>query len=272
MADIELKHTDQGSGPRAVILVHGFCSSPDDWKPQAAHLAKRHRVISVALRGHGVSGRGAAPMSMEQLAADCLELARSLGINEAIFGGHSMGTRIAIDAHRQAPDFVKGLVLLDGSNATAIADMDTALAGFRTAVANAGYAAFAEALFAQMFYDPKHDDLKQRLVARALEVPEEIGKPLYENLITWDGTRARPALANAKVPILVVQSTTRDATGGRRALEPGEVGAYENFVKEHAPHADIVGVPGVGHFTMLEAADAVNSAMDEWLAKHDLGS
>lgn len=270
MADIELKHEDQGSGRPAIVLVHGFCSGPEDWRPQAGHLAARHRVISVALRGHGISARGGAPMSMEQLAADCIELLRAKGIGSAVFGGHSMGTRIAIEAHRQAPDLVKGLILLDGSNATAIADLDTALAGFRTGVAENGYRAFAEGLFAQMFYDPRHDALKARYIARALAVPEEIGKPLYENLITWDGTVAREAIAAASVPILVIQSTTRDAAGGRRPLQSGEIGAYETFVQGLAPHAGIVGLPGLGHYTMLEDPAAVNRAIDSWLDNHGL--
>ncbi len=272
MADIELKHADQGSGAPAIVLIHGFCSGPEDWQPQADHLAGRHRVISVALRGHGISERGSAPMGMEQLARDCLELVRAKGLDRVVFGGHSMGTRIALEACRQAPETVNGLILLDGSNATAMADAETALAGFRTVVAEQGYAAFAEALFAQMFYDPQQDELKQRLIARALKVPEETGRPLYENLIKWDGAVARSAIAGANVPILVVQSTTRDAAGGRRALKPGETGAYEALVLEHAPHADIVAVPGVGHFTMLEAPDEVNAAIDKWLEKNNLRS
>ena len=272
MADIELKHDDAGSGDPAIILIHGFSSGPEDWAAQAKHLASKHRVISVALRGHGISERGSAPMSMEQLATDCLEILQDKGIGNAILGGHSMGTRVAIEAHRQAPAVVKGLILMDGSNATSQSDLDTALAGFETALKDLGYDGFAKMLFEQMFYDAKHDALKEQCVARALKVPEEIGSPLYKNLITWDGTVTENALRAAQIPILVVQSTTRDAKGGRRALEPGEVGAYESFVLKHAPHADVVGMPGLGHYTMIEAPGEVNAAIDKWLDQHGLRS
>ena len=53
MADIELKHHDVGAGEPTVVLIHGFSSGPEDWAAQAEHLSARHRVISVALRGHG---------------------------------------------------------------------------------------------------------------------------------------------------------------------------------------------------------------------------
>ena len=270
MADIELKHSDSGSGDPALVFVHGFCSGPEDWAPQADHFAARHRIIAIGLRGHGISDRGSAEMSMEQLATDCLDLLREKGIGRAIFAGHSMGTRIAIEAHRQAPDVVAGLVLVDGSNSTAVADLETAMAGFETVIAEQGYSAFADALFGQMFYDTKHDALKEKYIARARAVPEDIAKPLYRNLITWDGTVTPDALRNASIPILVIQSTTRDAAGGRRPLEPDEVGVYEDYVKKYAPHADVVAMPGFGHYTMLEAPDETNKAIDGWLDQHNL--
>ena len=272
MADIELRYNEAGSGEPAIVLIHGFCSGPEDWDAQAAHLGKRHTVLSVALRGHGISERGSAEMSMEQLAADCLEILKDKGITRAVLGGHSMGTRVAIDAHRQSPETVAGLILVDGSNSTAIVDMGTAMAGFETTVAENGYEAFANSQFAQMFFNPKFDKLKKAYIARALAVPEEIGKPLFANLIRWDGTASREAIGNANIPILVVQSTTRDAAGGRRALEPGEVGVYEKLVQACAPHAEVVGLPGLGHYTMIEAPEDVNAAIDSWLDRHDLRS
>ena len=162
---------------------------------------------------------------MEQLATDCLEIHSDKGITKAILAGHSMGTRVVIKAHCQAPNVVKGLILMDGSNATSSADLDTALAGFQSTDAELGYAGSAKILFAQMFYDTKHDAWKERFIECALKVPEDIGTPLHKNIITWDGTVTSAALQAANILILVVQSTTRDAKGGRCALEPGEIGA-----------------------------------------------
>ena len=270
MTGTGLVHEDVGSGDPAVMLIHGFASGIEDWAAQQRHLSARHRVVSVALRGHGVSERGDAAMTMEQAAADCLGLLKAKGIARAVLAGHSMGTRIALEAHRQAPETVVGLILVDGSNATAIADLETARDGFRKTIAEKGYSGFAEPLFAQMFYDPKFDELKARYIARALKVHAENGLAHYESLITWDGTVARQAISEAAAPILVIQSTTRDASGGRRTLEPGEVGAYESLVKEHAPGADIVAMPGLGHYTMIEAPEAVNASIDQWLDSHAL--
>jgi len=270
MSDIELQYVDRGTGTPAIVFIHGFASGPEDWAPQAEYFAGRHRVVSVALRGHGTSERGTAEMTIEQLAADCLAVLEARGIDRAILAGHSMGTRVAIEGHRQAPDRVCGLILLDGSNATALTTLDDALGHFDRTIAERGYLGFAEPLFAQMFFDPKHNTLKQKLVARALKVPEETGKPLYQHMIRYDASVVPGALQMANVPILVIQSTTRSATGARRTLEPGEVGVYENFVLRHAPGADIVTMAGLGHYTMLEAPAEVNQTIEDWMARHHL--
>ena len=41
-------------------------------------------------------------------------------------------------------------------------------------------------------------------------------------------------------------------------LQPGDSSTWLELVAELAPRADIAIVPGVGHFTMIEAADAVD--------------
>jgi len=269
MSDIELHHSDSDAGSPALFFVHGFSSGLEDWDPQVAHFSQRHRVIAPALRGHGRSPRGTGDMSMPQLAEDCVALARAKGVTSMVVAGHSMGTRIALDMRRQAPDLVTGLILVDGSN-TAGAGKDAALAGFNKGVEEHGYAPFARGLFEAMFFDAKHDALKAKLVARALSVPETTAGPLYRNMIQWDGDEAQAVMQSAKVPILVLQSTTRGADNMRRTLAAGETGAYEALVTKNAPHADIVAMPGLGHFITIEAPDQVNAEMDAWLDKHGL--
>ncbi|MGI9524807.1 MAG: alpha/beta fold hydrolase [Hyphomicrobiaceae bacterium] len=270
MAEIPIECHDAGAGEPAIVLVHGFCSGPEDWRFQVEHLAQHHHVIAPGLRGHGITMRGSSPMSIEQLATDCLDLMDEKGAQHAIVGGHSMGTRIAIEMCRQAPKRVRGLILVDGSNTTAKTDLEAALASYNDSIVERGYTAVTEALFAQMTFDPKHDAMKQAFIVRARAVPEAIGLPLYRNLIVWDGTVARDVLAATRVPILVLQSTTRETMGSRRTLQPGERGAYETLVLDNAPHADVVGFSGLGHYTMLEAPDEVNAAIDAWSDEHSL--
>lgn len=269
MSDIELHNIDEGSGAPAIVLVHGFSSGCEDWQAQVDHFSPRHRVVAPALRGHGKTPRGTAPMTIPQLATDCLDLVRAKGIDSAVVGGHSMGTRIALEMARQAPDLVRGLLLVDGSN-TALAGKDVALENFDRNVGEVGYPAFARGLFEAMFFDPAFAVLSDRLVQRALAVPEATAHELYRNMVVWDGDEAQSVMEGVTVPALVMQSTTRGADNVRRTLEPGETGAYETLISRFVKSADIIEMPGFGHFVTYEAPDEVNAAIDGFLDKYGL--
>jgi pimeloyl-ACP methyl ester carboxylesterase len=63
----------------------------------------------------------------------------------------------------------------------------------------------------------------------------------------------------------VIQSTRLNRSRERVPLQPGDSSTWLELVAELAPRADIAIVPGVGHFTMIEAADAVNRHIETML-------
>ncbi|MCB1511200.1 MAG: alpha/beta hydrolase [Hyphomicrobiaceae bacterium] len=269
MTDITLHHTDQGNGAPALFWIHGFSSGLEDWDAQVAHFSPRHRNIAVALRGHGASERGTRDMTIPQLAEDCLAILREKKIDSVVVAGHSMGTRIALELAQQAPEIVKGLILVDGSN-TALAGGATAIEAFDKAVLERGYPAFARGLFEAMFFDDKWSELSKQLVDRALSVPVTTAHALYRNMVRWDGDVADAAMAAVRVPVLVIQSTTRGAENVRRTLKQGETGSYEALVLKHIPSAEVVALPGLGHFVSYEAPREVNAAIDAFLDGENL--
>jgi len=69
-------------------------------------------VTAVDLRGHGESGRE-PPWNIQSHVADLLETADSLGIEDAVWIGHSFGGRLAAEVAATHTERVKGVVLLD---------------------------------------------------------------------------------------------------------------------------------------------------------------
>lgn len=62
-------------------------------------------------------------------------------------------------------------------------------------------------------------------------------------------------------------STFLNENRDRVSLQPGETAPWLELVRELVPHAEIEIVPGVGHFTMIEAADDVNRHIKAMLEK-----
>jgi 3-oxoadipate enol-lactonase/4-carboxymuconolactone decarboxylase len=96
-----------------VLMLHSIGTSLHLFDPQAAALARNHRVIRMDLRGHGMSGVTRGDYSMAMHARDAVALLDALGVGAAHVVGLSIGGRIALEIAAIAPDRVASLVLMD---------------------------------------------------------------------------------------------------------------------------------------------------------------
>ena len=89
---VNLNYEASGRG-KAIVCVHGYTGSSQDWAEQIAALSPNYRVVALDLRGHGKSE---APSSEEQysvpiFADDVLGLLETLAIRKCCLIGHSLG-------------------------------------------------------------------------------------------------------------------------------------------------------------------------------------
>jgi len=100
------------------ILCDGICCDGYIWKYLWDDLAPVARVAHWNYRGHG---RSAAPADPDRLgipahADDLDRVRRHLGDGPVVLIGHSMGCQVVLEAYRERPERVLGLVLLCGSS------------------------------------------------------------------------------------------------------------------------------------------------------------
>lgn len=106
----------RGSGP-ALILNDGVGCDGWAWAHLIGPLSERFRVVHWHYRGHGRSGApvDASAIGIGALAIDLRTLLDALDIETAVVAGHSMGTQVALELYRVAPERVRALILLCGS-------------------------------------------------------------------------------------------------------------------------------------------------------------
>lgn len=121
-----------GSGP-PVVLLHPFPANRDLWKPAAQALVSHYRVILPDLRGHGDSGIGEGPASMEKHAADIARVLDHQEVRRAVFVGVSIGGYVLFEFWRKYRARVEALVLC---NTKAHADTSDARSGRLQAAAD----------------------------------------------------------------------------------------------------------------------------------------
>jgi pimeloyl-ACP methyl ester carboxylesterase len=251
----------QGRGAPPLVFVHGFLCSHEDWRLQLKELKEKHEVVACDLRGHGKTPGRPQECSVEHFGGDVIALANNLDLPPFILIGHSMGCRVVLEANRIAPKRVAGIVLIDGSRAGS-GDPDSAETAASTQIEKNGYKAWAEGLFRQMFF--KSTPASERLVQRAVRQSAEIGAALWPRLARWDAATLEPALAAVRAPVLVIQSTTRNAQGERAPMQPGQTSPYLELLKEKVPGVRIQILAGLGHFAQLEAPERINQLIAEF--------
>ena len=250
----------QGRGAPPLVFVHGFACAHTDWKFQLEEFKKTHEVVACDLRGHGQTPGRPQECSIEHYGGDVAALVNNLELRGVFLIGHSMGCRVVLEAARLLPKRVAGVVLIDGSR-NATSDPDGAEAMARATIQKLGYANFAETLFRQMFF--KKTKESEAIVERAVTQSAAFGPELWPRVTRWDAGQMDAAFAALRAPVLAIQSTTRNAQLQRAPMKPGDTSPWVDYLKSRGARIEII--PGVGHFTMLEAPERVNPLIADFL-------
>ncbi|MCH9694852.1 MAG: alpha/beta hydrolase [Gammaproteobacteria bacterium] len=113
---VQIYYEERGAG-EPVVLLHGFSQTLQMWNETglAEALARRYRVISVDLRGHGNSGKPHKPEEYgPEMGADVIRLLDHLQLSKANLIGFSMGATIVSKLLTTHPSRVSTAVLGSG--------------------------------------------------------------------------------------------------------------------------------------------------------------
>src|SRR5689334_24104580 len=217
-----------GRGAPVLVFVHGFACTHEDWRAQLEHFAATHEVVACDLRAHGATPGRAHECSIEHYGGDVAALVNNLELDRCVLIGHSMGCRVVLEANRLIADKVAGLVLVDGSR-LADRDPEAAHAAARAVIDKVGYAAFAENLFRQMFLPGSTS--AEAIVKRATSTSGSFGRELWACMARWDAGSMDAAFAAVRAPLLVIQTTTRDANLRRTPLKAGQTSPWLDYAR-----------------------------------------
>jgi esterase len=114
---MRLATTRTGTGPRPVILLHGFLGSGRNLSMVARGWSQADPSRSFLLpdlTGHGSSPALPPNAGLDVLARDILDTAAAEGLTQPLtLVGHSMGGRVALQAKLLAPEAIAHVTLLD---------------------------------------------------------------------------------------------------------------------------------------------------------------
>ncbi|WP_423142882.1 alpha/beta fold hydrolase [Parablastomonas sp. CN1-191] len=285
----------QVSGPEgapALIFLHGFPESHRTWRHQIAHLSGSYRCIAPDQRGYRGSSK---PQDIDayrpdKLIGDVFQLADALGIETFTVVGHDWGGAIAWGGALtgQANGRVGRAVIANAPHPALFGPLLWTHPGQRAA-----------SQYIRTFRDTANDDLVRQhglggMLAKAFAGTGGLGpNPAMEEAIRaeqhadWQDRDAAFAMLNwYRASPIVVPSMDEPfelPAGAAPALPPLTIPTLviwalddialppENLdgIEKVVTDLTLVKVPGCGHFVPWEAPQAVNAALDDFLAATD---
>jgi pimeloyl-ACP methyl ester carboxylesterase len=239
-----------------VILLHPFPANHEFWLPIAGSLSSRYRLILPDLRGHGDSGAGEGPATMDKHAADIVRVMDDAEATRAPLIGVSIGGYAIFEFWRQHRSRVSALVLC---NTKAPADNAEARAG-RLQAAN-------EVL--EKGTEPFFQSMAQKVLSRTTrETRPDLGEGalgMMRKMSPQDvaqvqrGMAERPdsvdTLKTINVPTLLVTGDEDNLTGINEA----------ELMHQHITRSEVRVIPKAGHYSPYEQPDHAGRLLRQFL-------
>ena len=245
--NIIISYNVEGNGKPALVFVHGWCCDKSYWKHQVPYFAEKYKVITIDLAGHGKSGLGRKTWSVEAFGNDVVAVLEQLNINQAILIGHSMGGPVIVEAARQTPKRIIGLVGVDTYNnieeTYSQEQIEEFISPFMTN--------FVETTrnFVRGMFTPDADSLIVEQIANDMSsAPPKVGIGAMQELASYDIIKT---LKDVQISIVCINSDKWPTN-----VEAGQ---------RHVISFELKLMPGIGHFVMIEEPDKFNKFLNETL-------
>jgi 3-oxoadipate enol-lactonase len=252
--DAEISYQALGEGP-AIVLLHPFPTNHEFWLPAAQSLLTRYRLILPDLRGHGDSGLGDGPATMQKHAADIVRVMDDAEITRAAFVGVSIGGYALFEFWRRHRERVSAVVLC---NTKAQADsLEARSARLKSAaeVMERGAEPFFESMLPKWLGESTHSR-RPDLVQGALRMMRKMSAE--DIAMVQRGMAERPdsvqTLKTISVPTLIV-------TGEEDTL----IGLNEaELMRQHIVGSQLKIIPKAGHYSPWERPKEVGELLREF--------
>ncbi|MCB2100725.1 MAG: alpha/beta hydrolase [Rhodobacterales bacterium] len=245
-----LHYTDHGAG-RPIVLVHGWAAHGGYFNVLVPHLEDRFRVVLPDMRGHGRSRMNGERPTLADMGDDLYALLGTLGRDDAVVVGWSMGTLVMFDClRRHGAGRMGGIVIEDMTacilngpdwhlgvrNNFSHADSDRIMATMRL-----NWASYAAAIAPRLYgrSTPPPPDLATWTVNELMDNEPEPLAAIWATLVDQD---YRDLLPTLDLPALIIH-------GGDSHVYPVETGMA---MAAMIPGAHRICYDAAGHSPHLE--------------------
>lgn len=244
-------YVNQGSGPEAVVFIHGWGCDLTFWQAQTAALSQERRVLALDLLGFGKSDAPGVEYTQDLLAKSLAAVLDAAGVQRAVLVAHSMGLSVAkryIDTH---PDRVAGLFIVDGAYVNLPKD-EAQVQVFREMLAKPetgtpkGWRHFVSGFVGPMLTPSTSIQAREKILSAMQGAPIHVAKSSMLHFMEPGGWSSATATVPVRAVYAAGPSEGRDVRGYLSTVFPGM--AYEEW-------------DNTGHFIMFDQSERLSAAI-----------
>ena len=251
---LKIHYEVHGAGP-AMIFIHANPFDRRLWMYQVARFSPFYRVISIDLRGYGLSDKPETSFTLRDMTDDVLGICKDEGIEKAIFCGCSVGSGLAMLIGLEHPQLAQAIILVGGSS-SGPRDAEAMVAGFKDRDLGEYLMTLMRGYVAPGFADtPLGGWLLNLFVENAHNLSSACIGQIFRARGSYDMT-AR--LSGMKPPALVINGEYDVSL---------EAGAYSASLMPGAEHFVL---KNTGHACCIEDPAGFDSAVIAFLARNKL--
>jgi len=237
----------------ALMLSNSLGTDLHLWDPQAAEWARNFHLVRYDRRGHGRSGLGHAPHSLERYGRDALTIIDALGLDKVHWCGLSMGGMVGQWLAANAPERIDKLIL---SNTLAYFADKTRWNDRIKIVREKGVGAVADAVM-KLWFTAGFHAREPETIARMTEMLS--ATPVQGYIAACEALRdmdQRDLLQRITAPTLIIAGRHDQST----PLEAAE------YMCAHIPGASLT-VLDTAHIANVERPDVYSETVLKFLAR-----
>jgi 3-oxoadipate enol-lactonase len=255
--DAEIVYRVLGEG-KPVFLLHPFPANHEFWLPVAEALATRYRIILPDLRGHGDSGAGEGPATMEKHTADIARVMDDAEVGRAPLVGVSIGGYGLFEFWRRHRGRVTALGLFNTKAPADSAEARAARLHAANEVLESGTEQFFQSMIPRLLgrttCETRPDIVDGALRMMRKMSPEDVAQ-------VQRGMAERPdsvdTLKTINVPALLVTGEEDILTGLNEA----------ELLRRHIPNSQLRVIAKAGHYSAWEQPEDAAILLRQFLER-----
>lgn len=246
---VTLRFDEAGEGDPAIVFVHGWCCSRDNWRHQVPHFSRKHRVVALDQRGHGESDKPDQDYTIAGFVDDLAWFIGDRGLGRPVIVGHSMGGAIAMNLARKYPDIARAIVMIDSPVTPLPEPLEPVKESTLATLQSDAYRQVAEGFVRTFMFDANSPPgLADKLIPAMCETPQQLMHTALSDLLSTHTMEPGPI----PVPALYIRAATNYSAEGAQA--------------ERYPGLEVASVD-CAHFVQLERPDETNALVEGLIAR-----